>query len=359
MAFDRVHHGYAPGTLVKKLLRPLLLPLLRRDPTEIATRAASFRINTEEGRALVSSLGSAFLGGYNAMIERPSIETVAEEGRAVTPHFRPFFFEGAAMGYLPRGYLFSECSKRTAERDLLGMDERYRYLYYVGLGFWFGMRHPRRPASLAGLASHIDPFYFPLCYDGYGFKTAFFDFPRTPSVWSLLERCPREHTAAFHQGFGRALFFVYKDDEEGYRHLQQRLPPERRSDFETGRSLALAFTGVDRPMSIARHLTSASDGEESAARLLGVTWALTCRAMNDPDYFDECLARAPSRTADLLRCLPALCRQALAESSDYQDWQTKTRERAVEAYSGVSKSVTTEASSGDLEGSNPMPSMPR
>lgn len=329
---------------MRTLLRPLLLPFLKRDPAEIARRASSFQIRSGEGRALVSSLGSAFLGGYNAMLELGSLEDVAERGRAVPPHFRPFFYEGAAMGYVPRGYISSGFPKAHAEKDLLRMDGRYRYLYYVGLGLWFGVRHPRRPTALASLAPHVDPFYFPLCYDGFGFKTAFFDFPGRPAAWTLLERCPAEHAAAFHQGFGRALFFLYMDDDEGYRSLRNRLAPERRGDFEIGRSLALAFTGIDRPGAIARHLVSAQGEDERADRLLGVTWALAAREMNDPEYFEACLALAPASTADLLRRLPHLCRQALAASSDYVAWQRRTRDLVVEANGPLSKAVAAEVS---------------
>ena len=40
---------------------------------------------------------------------------------------------------------------------LLGLAPGFLYLYHVGLGFWFGFRHPRRPESLRALADHTDP----------------------------------------------------------------------------------------------------------------------------------------------------------------------------------------------------------
>ena len=128
---------------------PLLLRLLRRDPGEIARRAAPFAIHTQDGRLLVAQLGEAFLGGYNAMLEADASAALLAAGMRVAPHFRPFFFEGAAMGYLPRGYLAG--GSRRAEgavEALLAMHPGFLYLYHVGIGFWFGVRHPQRPAAL-------------------------------------------------------------------------------------------------------------------------------------------------------------------------------------------------------------------
>ena len=87
---------------MRALLRPLILPFLRRDEAEIARQAERFRIETDAGKALIAKLGQAFIGGYNAMLESESPAQVAERGMQVPSHFRPFFFEGAAMGYLPR-----------------------------------------------------------------------------------------------------------------------------------------------------------------------------------------------------------------------------------------------------------------
>jgi hypothetical protein len=338
---------------MRALLRPLLGPLLRRflmrDPAEIAVRARPFHIATSEGRALVGTLGEAFLLGYNTMLTAPSTAEVAARGRDVEAHFRPFYFEGAAMGYLPRGYLSTGYTPANAERDLLAMDPAYRYLYYVGLGFWFGMRHPRRPESLRALEAVIDPLYYPLCYDGYGFKMAFFDHARDPRAIARLERCPAEHRPAIYQGFGRALFFVHMDDEPGYRRLAAGVPAERRADIELGRSLATGFTGLDRPLRILQHLRSSADETELGARLTGVTWALTARAMNDPAHYQTCLDRVDDRSAAFLRTLPPLCTEALHASASYFEWQRRTRDAALRAHAEHRESLASEPSSRSAE----------
>jgi hypothetical protein len=311
---------------VRRWLKPLLVPLLRRDEGEIARRIADFRIDEPAGQVLVARLGSAFLGGYNAMLRQPSLGRVVEEGRHVAPHYRPFFFEGAAMGYLPRGYYTSGCSAGNAERALLGLDRAFLYLYYVGLGFWIGFRHPRHPERIVPLAAHLDPLYAPLCYDGFGFKVGFFDFDGDPAVTRVFERCPDQQQSFAYQGFGRALFFVYMDDELGFRKLKKTLPAERSTDLELGRSLACGFTGVDRPAGLVSYIRDAADAETRAARLVGVTWALTARRMNDARYFASCLEGGGAGDRALLCSLPDLCDAERDRSTSYTDWQARTRE---------------------------------
>ena len=313
------------------LWRAPLLKLLRRDPDEISRRAARFAIQSEEGREQVTDLGRAFLGGFNAMLSSPGLEAVAREGMKVASHDRPFFFEGAAMGYLPRGLLRRGPSRRAAERDLLGMNPDFLYLYYVGLGFWFGLRY-RRPASLRALADRLDPMYFPLCYDGFGFKLAFYDYPSNPAVVGRLNDCEEAHRPALYQGFGRALFFVFMDDAAGFDRLRDSLPREHRGDMECGRALALAFTQVHKPDRLRDHIDSARGDEELEARLTGVTWALAARRMSDAGYFRRCLAAGSGPARDLLEPLPDLCDKALSESRSYAEWQARTREAARHAH---------------------------
>ncbi len=312
---------------------PLLLRLLHRDPGEIERRAAGFAIHSERGRRLVAHLGQAFLGGYNAMLELPSLERVSQAAAQVDPHFRPFFFEGAALGYLPRGYLSSDFRPQRVERDLLQMDPGFRYLYYVGLGFWMALRHPRRPAAIESLGRHLDPMYVPLCYDGFGFKVGFFDYPRRPErARKLLELVPAEHRSAAQQGFGRSLFFVFMEDEAAFRRERDEVSGDLRMAREQGRSLAVAFTGVDRPRGIEVYLEQAADEAELSARLTGVTWALTAREMNDRAYFQRCMADATDDWRDLFLQLPGLCLQALQQSATYGEWQERSRDAVLTAY---------------------------
>ena len=329
-----------PGRL-RAVRNAVLLRILQRDPGEVERRAARFAITDPEGKSLVAGLGAAFLNGYNAMLRLPSTRAVADAGLKVESRFRPFFFEGAAMGYLPRGYLDGRFVPQNAVRDLLEMHPGFLYLYYVGIGFWFGMRHPRNPSRIERLAPHLDPLYLPLCYDGFGFKVGFFDRQTVAGARRRLDRSPVERRDAAYQGFGRSLFFVYKDDEAGFLRQRGSAPPEHRLDIEFGRSLALAFTGIERPDRLLGHIDAAAHDDDFAARLLGVTWALTARAMNDPDYLDRSLAAITPTSRDLLTPLPDLCGKARIASRDYAGWQARTRDAAVRHFAAQRSRGTT------------------
>ena len=320
-----------PSGGVRAVLKPLLVPLLRRDPGEIDRASRAFRIDGDHGRRLVSQLGQAFLGGYNTMLES-GLEGVAAKGPEVTPHYRPFFFEGAAMGYIPRGYYSTECSPESAEAALLALNPDFKFLYYVGLGFWFGFRHPRAPERLQKLEPHLDPMLFPLCYDGFGFKLGFFDYSRRTAAAAVLERGPAAARPYLYQGFGRSLFFVYMNDEDAFASFKASAPAERRGDLELGRSLACGFTGVDRPEALIRYLDQAESDEDLGARLTGVTWAMAARRMNDREYFERCLAPASDPHRELLETLPELCDREFERADDYADWQLKTRSAVLEHY---------------------------
>jgi len=323
---------------MRHVLRPFLMPLLRRAPDEVERQLRYFSVESDDGRQLVAGVGRAFLGGYHAMLAAEALLDVVSAGRSVEPHFRPFFFEGAAMGYLPRGYYTAGAGRERVEADLLAMDRRFLYLYYVGLGFWYGFRHPGRPAALESLAPHLDPFYLPLCYDGFGFKLGFFDAPKRPAAREILRRAPVNRRAEIYQGYGRALFFVCMDDESRFRREKAEVPAEHRGDLESGRSLAFAFTGLRQPERIFAHLAAAADADELACRLLGVTWALTAREMNDPDYFERCLAGLHPAKRRLLSLLPQRCHEAQSASADYAEWRANTKAAVRDAYA-VSEEV--------------------
>jgi hypothetical protein len=311
-------------------VKRLVLPWLRRDEGEIARRARGFAIRTETGRALVDSLGRAFLRGYNSMLQRERLADVARDGKTVPPHFRPFFFEGAAMGYLPRSLYDRDRRAERIEGDLLGLDPAFRYLYYVGIGFWHGLRHPRRPEAVLRMAPHLSASYFPLCFDGCGFKLGFFDFPRRSGTPRLLERAPVEHRPFLYQGFGRALFFVTLDDAGALERILSALPARHRADLLFGHALAHGFTGVDRPDDLVHRVARSADPTERAARLTGITWALTARRMNDPDYFHDCMGRVRDGWRGILDPLPDLCLRAFEGADSYAAWQERTRGAVLE-----------------------------
>lgn len=322
-------------------LGPLLRPWLRQSADSVARRAARFHITRDGGRERVERLGGAFLDGYHAMLAARDPGDVAALGERVDSLDRPFFFEGAAMGWLPRGLWDARCTSASAEAGLLAIDERYLYLYYVGLGFWYGFRHPRRPERLETLAAEVEPLYAPLLWDGFGFKAGFFDYDLSAGVdrrvLARVASCTQERRFAAWQGLGRALHFVFMDDPEGRARVVEAAPAEHRADLEWGRSLALGFSGTDRPDTIVRHLEQARDEAELGVRLGGVTWAMTAWEMCDPDAFERCLRAIGGPLVPVLEAMPALCHRARETAPDYRAWQIETRRQAAVRWHAASR----------------------
>ena len=290
----------------------------------MAREAGRLRANDEHARTLLAHLGAAFFEGYESMLGR-SMAEVARRGEGVAAHYRPFYFEGAALGYLPRGYYTAGFDLARAESVLLAMEPRQRYLYYVGLGFWYGVRHARRPERLRELTARLPPLYAPLCLDGFGFKIGLFDAPRDRRAIECFGRAGTAERPFLYQGLGRSMFFHSLHDPSEFERQAERLDPERRGDLEFGGALALGFTHVDRPERIVLHVDQAPSAARRADRLTGITWALTAREMTNPTYFAACFAQAPARARALLAPLPALCNRERERSSSYEEWQSRTR----------------------------------
>ncbi len=310
-------------------IRRRIARILLRQPTDAIERAARrFSMGDPNDRARLSRLGSAFLSGYHTMLDADSVEAGFSGLTGIPAYERPFWAEGAAMALPARSYFDRSVSPVVFGATLDRYVSGFLYLGYVGLGFWFGFRHPRAPSRIKrDLAPWLDPLYLPLCYDGWGFKLGFFDWPARPGVVRRLDRCPQEYRSAAWQGFGRALYFVLRDDEARFAALAT--DDQQAYDLESGRSLALAFTRVDQPDAIARHLDAAEDERRLEARLVGTAWALTARYRGDRDYLEECLGGLAEPWRARLSSLPETTLAAERRAVSYSDWRERTARDAV------------------------------
>ena len=132
-----------------------------------------FRVTLPDQVERVNGILDSFAGGFNAMIAWPSFSGWARYCDSLPVVYRPFAHEGAAMGYCLRR-LFRYSPTEFEER-IVRARPQFRYLSYVGLGFWSGMRG-HDPTRLARIVDGLDTLHGYLCYDGYGFKHGFFDY---------------------------------------------------------------------------------------------------------------------------------------------------------------------------------------
>lgn len=263
---------------------------------QLTTSALQLRVEGDENRQRVDNILAAFAGGFNRQIGEPSGAAWRSYAAGLPALYEPFVHEGAAMGYFLRRLRSS--SPVDFENSLVRVRPDFRYLYYVGLGFWAGMRR-WKPATLAAFVDELDPLHGYLCFDGYGFKHAFFDHPRKASALRVLEGFRGYARCAAYHGVGRAMYFRYFSAPEELVRQVQALGAHA-VDAAAGVGLAATFVNPDR-FALARQLGEHLPREWHAPYHLGMCFGLKARSINDVDEFERHVSAmsAPVRDAVL------------------------------------------------------------
>lgn len=263
------------------------------NPSKMTVRRLGLDISDPTDIVRVDSILDAFAGGFNEMIARPSGTAWESYCRSLSPFLRPFAEEGAAMGYTPRR-LFRYAPDHF-ESTIVKPRPEYRYLYYVGLGFWSGMRN-HSAARMAQIVRGLDPLHSYLCYDGYGFKRAFFDYPKDRKAFSALDSFEGYGRNAAYQGVGRALHFLYMGSPDVVIEHTAALGPFA-ADAAAGLGLAAAFINPDR-MEREFELGRMMPAEWQPHYHLGLCFGLKARSINDLDEFDRNMALLPAESRE-------------------------------------------------------------
>ena len=275
----------------------------------------------------IDSVLAAFAGGFNAMIAAPAVTTWQNYCRQLPSLCRPFAQEGAAMGYTVR-QLF-RFDARAFEHTIVNQHPGFRYLHYVGVGFWSGMRH-HDPQKLHQVTAHLDPLYRYLSYDGYGFKHGFFDYPQDHAGLAPLDRLDGYARHAAYQGVGRALFFYHMGSSDTLiAHINGL--GEYALDAAGGIGLASVFIFHDR-LDVALDLATRWPEAWHPEVHLGMCFGLKARAINDPDQFVRDVQSQPRAVqqaihASLEQCDRVEARLRADRAPDgYQRWRTQVRD---------------------------------
>lgn len=234
----------------------------------------------------VNTILRHFLTGFNRTLTSRSLGRALAATSSSDPLYRPFAEEGMAMGYTPhRLFRFDPAA---FESDLVRARPEFRYLYYVGLGFWSGLRN-HGVDRLLGVTERLDPLHRFLVFDGYGFKVAFFDHPSQPGALSRLDTLPGYARNAALQGVGRALFFRFMGEPPHLIAALRQLGDDA-ADAAGGVGLAAVFVNPDR-LETARTLARSMPMAWRSHFHLGMCFALKARSVNDVDAFQQCLGR--------------------------------------------------------------------
>lgn len=256
------------------------LGLVAKDPADIAR---------------IDEVLASFAGGFNAMITAPTEAKARAFCDSRSPLCQPFAHEGMAMGYCLRS-LFRYRADEFEQRVVKPGPE-FRYLYYVGLGFWSAMRH-QSPSQLAKVVDGLDPLHRFLCYDGYGFKHAFFDHPKDPKAFHRFERIEGYAGNAAYQGVGRAFYFRFMADTDRLVDEMAQLG-EYAADAASGVGLASVFVNPDR-IELARTLAAAMPEHLRNDFHLGMCFGLKARSINDTEQFEGDVSKLDQDVQDAI-----------------------------------------------------------
>lgn len=272
----------------------------------------------------VDSILGQFAGGFNAMITASSEARCRTACQAVPTLYRPFAEEGAAMGYTLR-HLFRYRPDEFEDR-LVKRSPEFRYLYYVGLGFWSGMRN-HDAATVMRISERLDPMHRYLCFDGYGFKYAFFDHPKDPAAFARFDRLPGYMRHAAYQGVGRAFYFRFMARPDLLIESIRQLG-DYAVDAAAGLGLAAVFVNPDR-LELAQGLGRKLPQEWREHFHLGMCFALKARMIADSDQFERDLASVSSDTREAAYASVRECDRVelIARSKDGEDGYRHWRER--------------------------------
>lgn len=300
-------------------------------PAQLTVRALGLSVSATDDEERINSVLAAFAGGFNAMITRPSWRGWQAHCASLPPRTRPFAEEGAAMGYtLRRLFRFRP---DAFERDIVRPRPEFRYLYYVGLGFWSGMRN-HSPRRLEKITAGLDPLHRFLCFDGYGFKVAFFDYPADPTSLRGLDAFDGYARSAAYQGVGRALWFRFVDAPERFVE-QVRLLGENAVDVAAGAGLAAVFVNPDR-LDVAQAWASKMPAEWQPHFHLGMCFALKARSINHLEQFEADVRKVAPPVRDAVWAAIRECDRVelLVRSENrpdaYEQWRSRVTQWMVE-----------------------------
>jgi hypothetical protein len=275
----------------------------------------------------IDAVLAAFAGGFNRMLSSPSSSDWEHYCDSLPPLCQPFAHEGAAMGFTPRRLFRGGAS--NFERIMVQRHPGFCYLYYVGLGFWSGMRnHP--PERMARLVAELDPLHGFLFYDGYGFKHGFFDYPKNEAALGKLGALDGYAVNAAYQGVGRAMFFYFQQRPKALIERLDKLG-NYAADAASGVGLAAVFIFHDR-LDVALEVAAAMPQRWHDQVHLGMCFGLKARSINDPSQFERDVGRLDLPVQEAVDAAVTACDKVEAHlrtergEDSYRRWRASVTE---------------------------------
>ena len=207
-------------------------------PRETSFERRGFRGGNAGARSRLEQVGVAFVAGYRAALENSNHAALLLKLDKVSPGYRGFAYEGAAMALALLDRL-TPWNRSRVEKFIAGFGDPHTYMVHVGAGWLMA----RMPGSVEKFISRFDPLLRWLIVDGYGFHEAFFHFPRYLGGQPAPKRVQGYARRVFDQGFGRCLWFVEGTEVSRIAQTIGTFPRERQGDLWSGIGLSSVYAG--------------------------------------------------------------------------------------------------------------------
>lgn len=303
----------------------LLRRLLAIDPGEADLARRGFTCDDEHARARLETIGRVFVGGYHAALEGGRAGELAARLELVEPAMRGFAYEGAGMGLALQGLLLPWRWRRLGE--FLARDgHAHRYMVHVGAG-WALAAWPLPPAPWL---RRMDPLLRWLALDGFGFYHGYFH-PRRSVVRQRVPLRLRGYARhAFHQGLGRALWFVEGASAARVAARVATFARERHADLWSGVGLACTYAGGCDERGLRLLKAAAFDHAPDLAQGAGFAAAARAAAGNPAPHTDCACGALCGATAQEAAAWTEAARPAPpVDEGAYEQWRAGVRARVV------------------------------
>jgi enediyne biosynthesis protein E3 len=315
---------------VMRVRRLAVARMTVRKPGYLGRFTAGFKFASPAAAQRTTDIASTFLAGYNILAEGGTWQQVRSQAGSVPRYFRPFFYEGAAMGFGPFSW-HTGCGIGAFESFANGLSPGTVYQNYVGFGWWLGTIYHRRPRRIARIVSGLDFRYRLLCYEGIGFRAGFLSAGRQ-AVATCVQDGDTPAVHVWYQGYGRSLWFVYMGDIAAAVRAATTVRSPYARDCISGLGVGVAYSYLDRIADleqICREIPAGllADFEQ------GLSFGWEARQLADSDLFGQHTAvLAPELRADVEQRVADVhrVRDALLSAGDETDFYIRWRRDLVE-----------------------------
>jgi hypothetical protein len=324
---SRIPGGRAPfaRSRIAGLRARAVARLATRDPGFLRGFTMDFPFADETAARRTTDIANTFLDGYNLLAGGADPHDVRARAAEVPRFFRPFFLEGAAMGFGP---LCLRTGRKLGGFEDFAAELSAATLYqnYVGLGWWLGTFYRARPGRVARVVSGLDERYRLLCYEGIGFRQGFMSAGKRVAATDI-RRGDVPATHLWYQGYGRSLWFVYMGDAAGASRAIDRVPERFRGDSFSGLGTGVAFSWLDRADDYERFHRDVPEGFRAEFEQ-GMAFGWEARQLAGRELFDELIGRLPDglvrtveeRVAEVQRVRDQLAADGRTDDF-YNDWR--------------------------------------